>query len=97
MERWVEQEEEVGVQEVAKHDTFKAAPRKKVEIRTPGPASRSICKIHLCTGETFNHLPNKNAENKIDNYCGLKARATAHQSLKGWERKHRIENKWNKP
>lgn len=65
MERRVEQEkEEVAVEEVAMHGTFKAAPRKKVEIITPGPASRIICTKHLCTEEAFNHLPHELTEPK---------------------------------
>jgi hypothetical protein len=29
--------------------TFKADPRQKVDISTPGPASKIICSIHLYT------------------------------------------------
>jgi len=34
--------------------TFKADPRKMVEITTPGPASMIICAIHLCTQSKTN-------------------------------------------
>ena len=38
--------------------TFKADPRKKVEMRTPGPASSNICTIHLCSVKlcSTNHI-----------------------------------------